>query len=280
MKSSLFAILLVLGAGSSGCDDGDDDHDGDDGDDGATPDAGSQPDAGDDSPPGTAEFAGASEPERLRAVQAGLGGDLRTGVYVGFLVTQDIFGACLTEVVDGDTLRFSGPCSDPDGRRFEGSMTLSNFTDTPEEPYDPEQVTRVEFDAFSFDLPTAEGPPDLFEVDGWVEVDHPGSRRAGSLRVAEAGVSARSEIELRCDQDQRCTPADGSRIDIAGVGTAIVSGTWVAPDDERAGSGVAIIAGVDTLSVDLSQFAAGEEDGCIAIQIDGRDAGEVCEMER
>jgi hypothetical protein len=31
---------------------------------------------------------------------------------------------------------------------------------------------------------------------------------------------------------------------------------------------------------DLSQFAAGEEDGCIAIQIDGQDAGEVCETER
>jgi len=219
-----------------------------------------------DEPVGTADFTTATDPQKLRAIMAGAGFD---SVIAIESVTLLIGAAsqpgttCPTLVENGEVTTLTGNCGVGQSR-IDGRVVVTSHVEQGKEQtsYELEQLAII----------NGSEPPVSF--DGTIAADEAAQTLDIDLDAVVGALGrARSQLSLRCVDDGRCTPDGEARIDVDGLGTATVSGSWRLDDDHPTEASAVELHGKNLLRADL---AAADSDDCLPITIDGADAGKVC----
>jgi len=215
-----------------------------------------------------AEFSSADELHRARAISTALGFDYGMAYFVGAAYSGlDEPDGCPRIVTDGSVTTVTGGC-DGDSGRFDGRIVLDNVPQLfgGEDANDPTKPQVLTFEAFE-----TEDEDGAWTIDGEIRLADL-TQVSAQLALGIDGLNASSDLRMTCEA-QDCTAGAGSWVDVEGVGTASVSGTWNLDSDDP--SGKVTLTGAEVLVVDLDAAA----DGCIPYSIDGAAAGELCDDE-
>jgi len=216
----------------------------------------------------TADFAKATQEQRVRALVAGMGADAMLGVSLTALIAglaEQTGAACPKVETKGNVKTVTGGCQLPDGGpRLEGSVVFDGDLDS--------GTGTITFDNWKFVADDAS-----FAVDGEVSFDEKTHtieiHTSTDLSMAGLAGKASNDLVLTCTDKGVCTAGEESSIEVEKLGTADVRGTWTAgEDDEESASGTLELQGVNTLKADLKKDA----NGCFAITIDGKAADPIC----
>lgn len=223
---------------------------------------------------GNARFSDADAPHLSRAFEAASGVDYGLALSVGIGYSgAPTSAACPSVEHSGADTTVTGGCASADGTKYTGTVSIENAPlGSTSGGYDPTMPTVVTFDGFGIDDGTS---PIL--LDGEVELAR--GSIITQLDATYGGIHARGDMTYTFDPVTQDTIASaGSTIDVDGVGSADVSGTWSFASEDQNGNvvpahGSISLAGAETLVVDLAQQSAS---GCYATTIDGNAGTWVC----
>ncbi len=216
--------------------------------------------AGDHEPAGTARFADASAAQHKRAMEVARGREALDAQGWVWNTLGNPETLCPSVAWSGFEATATTDCSDLSDVQFSGGFVATNVW-TP-----PDGMSRT-------------GPAEIVFDDFVVSGVHPsiGTDLAidGAIRETDAGLQAqyRSSLDgIDVTLDATWAGDDavaGSTIEIAGLGTAEIRGSW----DKNNGVGQIELHGADLFVLDFESYGAG---GCNVITINGEAAGEVC----
>ena len=223
-------------------------------------------------PANTARFADATAEQLGRAMAAAVGGDAMIAQFIaGGYAAFPIDGSgpsCPSIARDGATTIVTGGCDLDDGGRVEGVLRFENVPPIfGEGEYDPLAVTRIVFE----DYRAIEADGSEWYFDGEI-LDAPSGRLSIDLTADIGTGRAHLDLELYCDDEPSCAAIEDSRIEVDGLGSASVGGTWSLAEPP---SGQVMLIGADELILDFDAATA----ECVPYTIDGEDAGELCDLE-
>lgn len=218
-----------------------------------------------------AEFSSATELQKRRAISAGSAMDAAFGFLYGSILSGvGPESQCPRVTQSGDTYTATTNCTDENGDVISGTIIAKNvpgfFTGVENDPSRPAIVT---LEGFSIDDTSDENEDVAF--DGTVTLNPDGSLVADLTATLE-GVTIHSSATWRA-AGEMSTADDGSSIDVDGLGSAEIKGSWSVDSEAPAGS--LELHGADVLAADFGRQA----DGCVPIRIDGQAAGQLCDTD-
>jgi hypothetical protein len=225
---------------------------------------------GDDPEP--ASFSSATELQKQRAVTAATATDAAIAMFFGSaLVGLPDDSTCPPVERSGDTTTITGNCTTDSGDKFLGSITTKNVPGLFGGPeHDPSRPSLLTFDGFGID-DTSDEDEDI-AMDGTLTVNTDGSATA-DLSLTIADLTAHSHATWR-QAGELVTADAGGTIDLAGLGSAEIKGSWSTDSDSPAGA--VELHGSDVLKAD---FGATTAEGCVPLTVDGRAAGQLCDSD-
>ncbi len=216
-----------------------------------------------------ASFASASDLQRQRAVMAGSGAEAVFAFLVGgFAVSPDQDGACPTLSIRGATTTATFDCTDDDGDRVDGRVVATNIGPLVggQPVVDPSRDGVLEFDGFHQHGAT---PEQELSFDGTITL-RPDQRMILALEASLGGVTVVTDATFLA-RDGLTIAAEGSSIDVEGLGRATIGGAWFNGEQP---AGTLVLEGTDVLRAAYGDKA----DGCVPLTVDGQAAGELCEQ--
>ena len=206
----------------------------------------------------TAHFAGATDAQLLRAIDAARFEDAEDVFEVGAELFASTTSTCPRVTTAGQVSTVTTDCTTDDGLAITGSMVITNFGFAQGPARDPAQPSTIEVDH----LLVAGIAPTRIDGTLAIEVAEPIDDQPfhidAVLDFADGGLPAHTEAALDCDGGELCT-VDGW-IGVDGLGEATVD-----PAPFQRSRGRLVLHGADTLAVDL----AVDDQGCRTATIDG-----------
>lgn len=217
-----------------------------------------------DSDGGDAKFADASEAQRQRAIMAGGAIDAVFAFFQGsFLSVIPETSTCPTIARSGDVITATYNCTDDEGVRIDGRLIATNLPELFGGGNDPTKDATLEAEGY------VEHGPLGNRFDGLV-VARPDQTLIVALSATLNGLAATTDATFRVAGEDRMTADAGGTIELDGIGSAAIHGTWAMTSDTP--SGVLELRGADVLRADFDAIV----DGCAPLTVDGRAAGELC----
>ncbi|HVV86379.1 MAG TPA: hypothetical protein VHE35_25155 [Kofleriaceae bacterium] len=222
---------------------------------------------GDDATP--AKFSAATDLQRQRAIGAAAGTDAALAFFVGaFSVQAPPEATCPTVTHQGSTATAVFDC-DSGGQRIDGRIVAENvgnpFSDSGPAS-DPTRAVVLTFDGYRQHADTA---AEELALDGTLTL-RPDQAMVIALEVSLGGVAVDTDATLTSD-GTLSRAADGSSIEVDGLGRATIGGAWSLDTDAPAG--VLELHGADLLRARFADAAS----GCVPLTIDGAPAGQLCD---
>jgi hypothetical protein len=226
-----------------------------------------------------AKYSTLSEAQLRNAVELIQLGDVGQLMTIGIFVSGANEPAnCPSFVTSGNVTTVAGGCTDADGDRFDGKIVITNmqgfFVETPN--FDPTKPSTVEATGFKVtNAATPDSPAGTDTLDGKVTMTPSADGSATFVSEVDMtldGVTSHSERSFTCDATDLCTEAEGNWLEISGVGSASLSGTY--RRDEPV-TGTLTAQGAETLVIDV----AAQTDECATIRIEGGAARQVCSID-
>lgn len=224
---------------------------------------------GDGSDP--AEFSSATDLQKKRAISAGSAMDAAFGFLYGSILSGvGPESQCPRVTQSGDTYTAVGNCTTENGDVLSGTIVAKNvpgFFGGPEN--DPSRPAVVTFEGFRVDDTSDENEDVAFE--GTVTLN-PDNSFVADLTATLEGVTIHSTATWRGGgEGQLATADEGSSIDVDGLGSAEIKGSWSV--DSETPAGTLELHGSDVLAADFGR----QVDGCVPLRIDGQAAGQLCD---
>ena len=222
-----------------------------------------------DSTSDPAKFASATDLQRQRAVVAGSGTEAAFAFLVGsFATSPDEGSSCPTLSTSGATTTATFNCTDDEGNRIDGRIVATNVGSilggglAP----DPTRDAVLTFDGFHQHGATAE---QALIFDGTITM-RPDQKLVISMASTLGGLEAVTDATF-LSSDGLTTASAGSSVEVEGLGSATISGTWFNGEEP---AGTLVLEGADVL-----RAAYGDKvDGCVPLTVDGQAAGELCDQ--
>jgi hypothetical protein len=215
---------------------------------------------------GTARFADASQMQLARTVFAAVGGDVELAAFTPFVALGN---SCPVVSTSGNDTDVSGGCTDSNGVAYAGS---AQFTDFQALAGSGSGTATMTFDHFSATGSAASGtiegfPIDAYEYDGTAEMNTTTLSTTG-FEATFLGISVTTTMDLTCTTTT-CSFGDGATLDVTGLGSVDVRGTW-----SKAGTSASAsmeIDGADTLTLTPGGS------NCLSYAISDGGSGQLCD---
>lgn len=216
---------------------------------------------------GTAKFESATEAQRQRAVIAGGGIDgVLTYLNGSFLSLYPDDSACPTIAKAGDVITATFNCTMDDGKRVDGRLIATNVPSFLGGGNDPTKASSVEAEGY---VEHGATPAESVRLDGLVVVQ-PDQSMTIALTAQLSGISVVTDATFEAAANEQMTAAAGSSIEVDGLGSASIHGTWSMTSETP--SGALELRGADALRADFDRTV----DGCTPLTVDGKAAGQIC----
>jgi fibronectin-binding autotransporter adhesin len=211
----------------------------------------------------TARFADATPTQLFRTIYATTVGDLIFAATLSYSIGP---AACPATTTFGSDEVVVGGCTDTSGRAFTGSAQLDNTAALTA----GSGIATLTFDAFAESgsastVTIGREAVDAFELDGTVQIN-PIDASATSFAATLLGVTVTTTMTTTSCATATCTVGNGATLDIGGLGTAELTGSWSMDQS----SGTLVLAGADTLTVALTGS------GCRSYAISDGGSGTLC----
>lgn len=216
-----------------------------------------------------ASFAKASDLQKQRAIAAAGPTDAALGlVYGSILAGLPADETCPKISHSGDTFTVTTNCTTESGDKLSGTLTGKNLPSFfGEDEHDPSKPSIVTFENFSID-DTSDDNEDV-TLDGKVTLNSDTSLTA-DFSATLGGIKVYSDATWNRTAE-RTTAAEGSYVEVDGLGSADIKGSWNLDSDAPAG--VLELHGSDVLKADFGATAS----GCVPLTVDGNAAGQICQ---
>jgi hypothetical protein len=203
-----------------------------------------------------AVFAGRTDTQIDRAVVAVTGGDLFMATFMAVIYEHTPAGQCPSVTQDAQgRAHVQGGCTTSDGTQLTGAAIIDNVPDASGKNADPTRPGTLQFEQLT--ITQAAGTTSF---DGTLELD--GNGAIASLDVGFGGIVAHDDFSYHCDT--QCTYDAGSMLDVDGIGTADVSGTFTLTSPQQV---MLTLRGADELDLQ-------DRNGCVAYS--GAATGMLC----
>lgn len=224
---------------------------------------------GDSSGGDPATFSSATDLQRQRAIIAASSADAMMGYLIGsFAGAVPPESQCPKVAVAGDTITATFDCTDDDGQRIDGKVTATNVPPIFGESssYDPTRDAVITFAGYRQRAAT---PAEEMAFDGTIRL-RPDRSIVAELDAQLYGIAVTTDATFR-SAGELVSAAEGSSIDVDGLGRATIHGAWSL--DDEAPAGLMALQGAERLEADFAHAV----DGCVPLTIDGHAVGALCD---
>jgi hypothetical protein len=216
-----------------------------------------------------ATFVGADRLHIKRTLQAASGLEVTYAGVVGAL-SAITASSCPQVTHDGNrALIKANGCTESNGETFDGTITAENMPDT--STYDATKPMKLTFDGWTM---TAKGDIPVV-LDGTITATETGY--TSELSFTDDNLLTHSALEVSRDASGVITAKDGASVEIDGLGSASVSGTWRVATVKAPSSGKITVTGKDTIVFNLD---APDSNGCYSYTINGAAADGVACLDK